>query len=99
MSNLIHCDGPGCDKTTMSDLPPRRFDGGPWIHVEQGELTTLDFHSRVCLARWAVGDVGDRARDAVRNVLDSQPCTCHNSQIDPHTKAEHQAYPEVVDGL
>lgn len=32
--------------------------------------------------------------------MNDRPCTCHQAQTDPHTKAEHQPYPtEEVDGL
>lgn len=96
MSNLIHCDGPGCDETKPDE---RRLCDAPWFHVERDDVERpRDFHSEACMARWAVGGVGDSARDVARNVLDNQPCTCHAAQADPHTKAEHQAYPTVVDG-
>lgn len=53
MTNVIRCDGPGCDQTrqpsdgfsiTIADLP--------WLTVTASD-TSHDFHSKACLAKWA----------------------------------------------
>jgi hypothetical protein len=95
MSNLIHCDGPDCDQALNPDDPTDdRLCVGPWIQVGQAGHPRLDFCSQACLAAWS----SDRPRAGGTAQLDGQPCTCHRAQADPHTKAEHQAYP-TVDGL
>jgi hypothetical protein len=88
MSNLIHCDGPDCDQTALC--------APDWIRVRQGQMEPVrDFCSRTCLAAWSSG----QPRAGGMAQLDGQPCTCHRAQADPHTKAEHRAYPTTtVDG-
>lgn len=96
MSNLIHCDGPNCDQVRDPNAPVmRRLGESGWIHVEEGPDDTKDFHSRACLAAWSSQlDTPGIPRP------EDRPCTCHAAQYDPHTKAEHQAYPtEQVNGL
>lgn len=89
MSNLIHCDGPGCDITRDPNLPDMRGLCEPgWLRVQEGPDHPLDFHSVDCLGRWA------EANGPLR--LDGRACTCHGSQVDPHTKSEHQAYPQTT---
>lgn len=91
MSNLIHCDGPGCDQVKPLQ---RRLCDGDWLMLEQGEmLPNLDFHSRQCLTAFCAIDAPGPASNA------EEPCMCNGSQFGPHTKAEHQAYPTKVDGL
>lgn len=107
MSNLIHCDGPDCNVTRDPNLPDMRALGeSPWVHVDQGDrLPALDFHDVNCLSRWA--DQHGGLSSGRRTTAGYQPCMCHGSQVDPHTKAQHQAYPAlceptnttVVDGL
>lgn len=97
MSNLIHCDGPGCDEVRDPNAPiMRRLDESEWIHVEEGPDDTKDFHSRACLAAWSSLLCSPGIPDP-----QDQPCTCLRAHTDPHIKAEHQAYPTttVVDGL
>lgn len=99
MSNLIHCDGPGCDKTKNRDIEPRMCDT-PWLHLEQGDRTpVLDFHSQGCLAAWVGGtrpaQTGTRTPEA--GTPGDQPCTCRRAKADPHSKADHEAYPQLCD--
>lgn len=56
MSNLIHCDGPGCDKT--KPIQSRLCDNA-WLMVEQGDVEPpRDFCSRACLAAWSANQAG-----------------------------------------
>lgn len=94
MSNLIHCDGPDCEQTKPL-AGSRRLCDGDWLMLEQGEaLPNLDFHSRACLAAWS----SLLCSPGIPRPYD-QPCTCHRAHTNPHTKADHQAYPTAVDGL
>lgn len=84
-----------------------------WLTLERDGVR-LDFHDDRCLANWTTGkprattDRGDRpclctphANHTVaqhNGGTDDQPCTCHAAKDRPHTKAQHQAYPTVVDG-
>lgn len=89
MSNLIHCDGSGCDKTKSPTLDQRMCDT-PWIHVDQGHgAAERDFCSKECLTNWSTGKP--------RAATDAEPCTCHAAKDQPHSKAEHQAYPQLCD--
>lgn len=95
MSKLIHCDGPDCTKTKDPGLPDmRRLGERGWIHVDQDDGEALDFHDVSCMGMWADDNGGLRRPDG-------RPCTCNGAHANPHTKAEHQAYPQattVVDG-
>lgn len=98
MSNLIHCDGPGCNKTRApSDGYSIELCALPWIRVNEGTPSrTLDFCSRACLAAWTTGKP--------QATSDSQPCTCDGSQLDPHTISQHRPGPggrtrDEVNGL
>lgn len=93
MSNLIHCDGPNCDKTKDINEPERLGRPG-WLMLEQANGPTVDFHDRACLTAWSTGKPAEPT-------VDDRPCTCVRAQQWPHTKAEHQAYPTstTVDGL
>lgn len=53
MTNLIHCDGPDCDKTRDPRVSERLASSYGWFHVETAHDTTLDFCSDVCMAAWA----------------------------------------------
>lgn len=89
MSNLIHCDGPDCNKTKdVAAAPPLCTPS--WLMLEQADgLPTLDFCSRGCLAAWS------KPRDAI----DDDQCMCDGSQVDPHTVAQHRPRPMGVNGL
>lgn len=98
MSNLIHCDGPGCEKTKSPNDEPRLCTTA-WIHVDARDAApAMDFHDVRCMGEWA-RQQPDNGPTTVVAVNGEAVCTCHRAQLDPHTKAEHQAYPTVVDGL
>lgn len=48
MTQLTHCDGPGCEVAWDAEHP--RLICEVQIHVEP---YNVDFHSRRCLANWA----------------------------------------------
>lgn len=98
MSKLTQCDGPNCDVVLdrtpgKADVARQQVPRSAWLSVSASDRM-YDFHSRACLAAWSslLCSPGIPSQDG-------QPCTCHRAQVDPHTKAEHQAYPTVVDGL
>ena len=51
MSELTHCDGPGCAKI-KDRFESRPFCAEPWIRVEDRPGDS-DFCSRACLIAWA----------------------------------------------
>jgi hypothetical protein len=91
MSTLIHCDGPDCTEMRDPNLPDmRRLGEDGWVHLDEGrDRQDRDFHSVECLSRWAEQNAGGRRR------ANEQPCTCRLADLRPHTKAEHQPYPQT----
>lgn len=90
MSQLIHCDGPGCDVTRDPDAPDMRRLGEPsWLKLERDGVRH-DFHDDQCLANWTTGKP--------RVTAASAPCICDGAQVDPHTVAQHRPRPTTVTG-
>jgi len=87
VSNLVLCDGPGCNETRPpGDGYTIRLGDLPWIQVIVGTPSrSLDFHNQTCLAKWSRRESPDRPED--------QPCTCTSPHQPTHTKGDHRAYP------
>lgn len=72
MSNLIHCDGPDCERTQNPDVDRRALCQLPWLTLEQGD-DRYDFHHRDCLVRWAVPpEIRDAISELAQAELDRQ---------------------------
>lgn len=84
MSAVVRCDGPTCTETTV----PGSGNRTTWLSANRG-LAKFDFHTAACMSEWA----------SAQQKRDDRPCVCDVAQIDPHTKAQHDAAPMVVDGL
>jgi hypothetical protein len=97
MSNVIRCDGPGCDQTKGPNDEPRLCTTA-WIHVDAGDgAPALDFHDTRCLGEWALQQPGNGPTTVVA-VNGEAPCGCDGAQVDPHTKAQHGVATTPVDG-
>lgn len=87
MSALVHCDGPGCDKTKSAAFEDRRLCDPDWMMLEASDRN-YDFHSEECLARWVTG----------KPVAVKSPATIVNvSEPDPRPIDDSTGLP-VVDG-